>query len=248
MLKIENLRKYFGEVRAVDNVSLEMEAGVLTSIIGPNGAGKTTLINLITGRLIPDSGRVIFMGEDITKLPPHERVMRGIGRSFQIMSFFPALTVFENVQIPIISHMRQSLNLFSARSSLREVNERAVKILKDVGLLDKKDLPAKALSHGDQRLLEIAIAMGTEPKLLFLDEPTSGTNPIERAQVLNYIKTLAKEGRTTFVIIEHDMDVVFELSDRIIVMHKGKVIADGKPSEIKKDENVREVYLGGEVT
>jgi branched-chain amino acid transport system ATP-binding protein len=247
LLRTEKLRKYFGVVSAADNIDLQIEEGVLTSIIGPNGAGKTTLINLFTGNILPDSGKVFFCDEEITHLPIHKRVKRGICRSFQIMNIFPKLTVFENLQIPVFSLLNQSLSFFKPTHSHKDVNERVEKLLIELGMADKKDLIAGTLSHGDQRLLEIGLAMASEPKLLFLDEPTAGMNPVERVKVLENIRRLSREKQSTFVIIEHDMDIVFSLSDRIIVLHRGQVLADGKPEEIKQNEDVKKIYLGEEI-
>jgi branched-chain amino acid transport system ATP-binding protein len=247
LLRTEKLRKYFGVVSAADDIDLQIEEGVLTSIIGPNGAGKTTLINLLTGNILADSGKIFFYGEEITDLPTHKRVKKGICRSFQIMNIFSKLSVFENLQIPVLSLLNQSLSFFKPVRRHTDVNERVEKLLNEIGLIDKKDLSAGMLSHGDQRLLEIGLAMAPEPKLLFLDEPTAGMNPVERVKVLENIRRLSREKQSTFVIVEHDMDIVFSLSDRIIVLHRGQVLADGKPDEIKQNEDVRKVYLGEEV-
>jgi branched-chain amino acid transport system ATP-binding protein len=247
LLRTEKLRKYFGVVSATDDIDLQIDEGVLTSIIGPNGAGKTTLINLLTGNILVDSGKIFFYNEEITHLPTHKRVKKGICRSFQIMNIFPKLSVFENLQIPVLSLLNQSLSFFKPVHCHTDVNERVEKLLNEIGLKDKKDLPAGTLSHGDQRLLEIGLAMAPEPKLLFLDEPTAGMNPLERVKVLENIRRLSKEKQSTFVIVEHDMDIVFSLSDRIIVLHRGQILADGKPDEIKQNEDVRKVYLGEEI-
>jgi branched-chain amino acid transport system ATP-binding protein len=247
LLRTEKLRKFFGVVSAADNLDLRIEEGVLTSIIGPNGAGKTTLINLLTGNLPVDSGKVFFRDEEITHLPIHKRVKKGICRSFQIMNIFPKLSVYENIQIPVFSFFNRSLRFFRPTSQHVDVNEKVEKLLKEIGLADKKGLPAGTLSHGDQRLLEIGLAMASEPKLLFLDEPTAGMNPVERVKALENIRRLSKEKQSTFVIIEHDMDIVFSLSDRIIVLHRGQILADGAPEAIKKNEDVRKVYLGEEI-
>lgn len=247
LLRTEKLRKYFGVVSAADDVDLHIEEGVLTSIIGPNGAGKTTLINLLTGNILPDSGKVFFNKEEITHLPIHKRVKKGICRSFQIMNIFPKLSVFENLQIPVFSLLNRSLRFFKPVRSHMDVNGRVEKLLAELGMTNKKDLPAGTLSHGDQRLLEIGLAMASEPKLLFLDEPTAGMNPVERVKVLENIRRLSLEKNSTFVIIEHDMDIVFALSDRIVVLHRGQILADGTPEEIKQNEDVRKVYLGEEV-
>ena len=247
LLRTEKLRKYFGVVSAADNVDLQIEEGVLTSIIGPNGAGKTTLINLLTGNILADSGKVFFCNEDISHLPIHKRVKKGICRSFQIMNIFLKLSVFENLQIPVFSLLNRSLSFFKPVRSYPDVNERVEKLLAELGMANKKDLPAGTLSHGDQRLLEIGLAMASEPKLLFLDEPTAGMNPVERVKVLENIRRLSREKQSTFVIVEHDMDIVFSLSDRIVVLHRGQILADGKPEEIKQNEDVRKVYLGEDI-
>jgi len=247
LLRTEKLRKYFGVVSAADDIDLQIDEGVLTSIIGPNGAGKTTLINLLTGNVLADSGKIFFYNEEITHIPTHKRVKKGICRSFQIMNIFPKLSVFENLQIPVLSLLNQSLSFFKPVRRHTDVNEQVEKLLNEIGLTDKKDLPAGTLSHGDQRLLEMGLAMAPEPKLLFLDEPTAGMNPVERVKVLENIRRLSKEKQSTFVIVEHDMDIVFSLSDRIIVLHRGQILADGKPDEIKQNEDVRKVYLGEEI-
>jgi len=247
LLRTEKLRKYFGVVSAADDVDLHIEEGVLTSIIGPNGAGKTTLINLLTGNIPPDSGKVFFNEEEITHLPIHKRVKKGICRSFQIMNIFPKLSVFENFQIPVFSLLNRSFRFFKPVRSHIDVNERVEKLLAELGMENKKDLPAGTLSHGDQRLLEIGLAMASEPKLLFLDEPTAGMNPLEQVKVLENIRRLSREKQSTFVIVEHDMDIVFSLSDRIIVLHRGQILADGIPEQIKQNEDVKKVYLGEEI-
>lgn len=247
LLRTEKLRKYFGVVSAAEDIDLHIEEGVLTSIIGPNGAGKTTLINLLTGNILSDSGKVFFCEEDITHLPIHKRVKKGICRSFQIMNIFPKLTVLENLQIPILSLMNRSLSFLKPVDRHTDVIERVEKLLNEIGLMGKKGLLAGTLSHGDQRLLEIGLAMAPDPKLLFLDEPTAGMNPIERVKILENIRRLSRERQATFVIVEHDMDIVFSLSDRIIVLHRGQILADGKPDEIKLNEDVRKVYLGEEL-
>jgi branched-chain amino acid transport system ATP-binding protein len=247
ILRTEKLRKYFGVVSATDDVDLRIEEGVLTSIIGPNGAGKTTLINLLTGNILPDSGRIFFYGEEITTLPIHKRVKKGICRSFQIMNIFPKLSVFENLQIPVFSLLNQSFRFIKPVSHHRDANERVDTLLKEIGLVNKRDLPAGTLSHGDQRLLEIGLAMAPEPKLLFLDEPTAGMNPVERVKVLENIRRLSCEKQSTFIIVEHDMDIVFSLSDRILVLHRGQILADGIPEEIHRNDEVRKVYLGEDI-
>ena len=247
LLRTEKLRKYFGVVSAADDIDLHIEEGGLTSIIGPNGAGKTTLINLLTGNILPDSGKIFFCDEEITHTPTFKRVKKGISRSFQIMNIFSKLTVFENLQIPVLSLLNQSLSFFKPVYRHTHANERVEKLLTEIGLMDKKDLTAGTLSHGDQRLLEIGLAMAPEPKLLFLDEPTAGMNPVERVKILENIRRLSYGKQSTFVIVEHDMDIVFSLSDRIVVLHRGQILADGEPEAIKQNEDVRKVYLGEEL-
>ncbi len=247
LLRTEKLKKYFGVVSAADDVNLTIEKGRLTSVIGPNGAGKTTLINLLTGNILPDSGKVFFNGEEITRLPIHKRVKKGICRSFQIMNIFPKLSVYENLQIPILSYLNRSMRFYRPAHCHIDANERVDQLLQEIGMTDKRDLRAGTLSHGDQRLLEIGLAMAPEPKLLFLDEPTAGMNPVERVRVLENIRRLSIEKESTFVIVEHDMDIVFSLSDRIVVLHRGQILADGTPAEIKGNEDVRKVYLGEEI-
>jgi len=247
LLRTEKLKKYFGVVSAADDVDLTIEKGRLTSVIGPNGAGKTTLINLLTGNILPDSGKVFFNGEEITRLPIHKRVKKGICRSFQIMNIFPKLSVYENLQIPILSCLNRSMRFYRPVHSHIDANERVDQLLQEIGLTDKKGVSAGTLSHGDQRLLEIGLAMAPEPKLLFLDEPTAGMNPVERVRVLENIRRLSIEKESTFVIVEHDMDIVFSLSDRIVVLHRGQILADGTPAEIRQNEDVRKVYLGEEI-
>ena len=247
LVETHDLRKTFGHLAAVNGVSLGLEAGILTAIIGPNGAGKTTLINLLTGLLLPDAGSIRFKGEDISRLPSHGRVRRGLSRSFQIMTIFPSLTVGQNLLLPALSRGGRNLRPLVLLEKETEAHEEAERLLREVGLWEQRDTPAGVLSHGDQRLLELGIAVGTRPELCFLDEPCAGMNPIERRSVLGLIRKLSAQQQTTFVIIEHDMDVVFSLSQRIVVMNQGRVVADGTPAEIRENRDVREIYLGGEL-
>lgn len=248
LLKIENLNKFFGRVKAAVNINLTFEEGVLTSIIGPNGAGKSTLINMLSGSLPADSGRIFFQGMDITSMPIHRRVRLGLCRSFQVVNVFPELTVFDNILLPALAVRKRSRRLFNSLARETAVNREVNEILDLIGLAAEAGTTASALSHGDERVLEVGIAMASRPKLLFLDEPTAGMNPVERVQILENIRRLSDQGRTTFVIVEHDMDIVFSLSQRIIVLHYGEIIGDGTADEIKNNPRVREVYLGEEVT
>ncbi len=248
LLQIENLNKSFGRVQAAVNINLTFEEGVLTSIIGPNGAGKSTLINILSGSLPADSGRVFFQGLDITNMPIHRRVRLGLCRSFQVVNVFPELTVFDNIQLPALAVRNRSRRLFGSLANEKAVHREVNEILDLIGLAAEAGTVASALSHGDERVLEVGIAMAARPKLLFLDEPTAGMNPIERVRILEKIRGLSDQGRTTFVIVEHDMDIVFSLSQRVIVLHYGEVIGDGTTTEVKNNPRVREVYLGEEVT
>jgi len=248
LLQIENLNKSFGRVKAAVDINLAFEQGVLTSIIGPNGAGKSTLINMLSGSLPADSGRILFQGRDITHMPIHRRVRLGLCRSFQVVNVFPELTVFDNILLPTLAASNRSRRLFGSLARETTANREVNEILELVGLAAEAQTIASALSHGDERVLEVGIAMAARPKLLFLDEPTAGMNPVERVQILENIRRLSDQGRTTFVIVEHDMDIVFSLSQRVIVLHYGEVIGDGTADAIKNNPRVREVYLGEEVT
>lgn len=220
---------------------------MLTSIIGPNGAGKTTLINLFTGMLACDSGRLIFDGTEITGLSPHQRVRLGISRSFQITNVFQQMTVTQNLQLPVLARLGRANRPFVRPDRDPDVRAEVEGLLADIGLAKARDVRAKALPHGDQRLLEIGMAIACRPRLCFLDEPCSGMNPGERAQVQELIRKLTKTREVTFVIVEHDMDVVFALSERVIVMHQGKVLTEGRPEAIRNHAGVREIYLGEDV-
>ncbi|MDD5206701.1 MAG: ABC transporter ATP-binding protein [Desulfobacterales bacterium] len=247
LLEIRGLSKAFGRVVTASNINLTIASGVLTSIIGPNGAGKSTLINMLSGSLPVDSGQILFQGTDITRLPIHRRVRMGLCRSFQVVNIFPDLTVFDNVQIPVLAVRRRARRLFRLLAREAGVREEVSQVLDRVGLAAQAQTVASALSHGDQRLLEVGIALAVRPRLLFLDEPTAGMNPVERVRVLENIRGLSAEGKTTFVIVEHDMDIVFSLSERVIVLHHGEIIGDGTTREIQSSPKVREVYLGEEV-
>jgi branched-chain amino acid transport system ATP-binding protein len=248
LLRTESLRKRFGELAAVDGVDLALPPSRLTAIIGPNGAGKTTLINLVTGALAPDTGRIVFKGEEITRLPTHHRVRKGLSRSFQIMNIFGRLSVLQNVLLPVLSRLGRTLVPFARLDRQTEAMADAEQILKEIGLWEVQAHPAGALSHGDQRLLELGIAIASVPELCFLDEPSAGLTPVERATVLELIRKLSVERRTTFAIVEHDMDVVFSLADWIVVMNRGRILAEGPPAVIRENREVREVYLGEELS
>lgn len=244
ILRIEGLRKSFGGLMAVNEVYLQIEKGELSSIIGPNGAGKTTLFNLLTGHICPDAGLILLKGEKITGLSPHEICRKGIGRSFQRTNIFPRLSVFDNVQMSVMAMRRKTNNIFLHAQKMfkEEINE----ILERVGLGDKKEMKAGLLAHGDQRRLEIGIALGCQPELLLLDEPTAGMSPEESSRTVELIQVLAREKALTLLFIEHDMNIVFNISEKIRVMHMGRIIAEGRPKEVRANEEVQRVYLAEE--
>ena len=243
MLKVESLVKSFDGFKAVNGAHLTVGPGEIVAVIGPNGAGKTTLFNLITGHLKRDSGRVLFKEEDISSLPAHEICKRGMGRSFQIVNIFPRLTVFENVQVAVLSHQKRSNTLFRLARGIAVKETRP--ILESVGLLDQQGHVAGSLSHGDQKILEIAIALGNEPDLLILDEPTAGMSPEETSMTIDLIKRLAQGRGLTILFCEHDMDIVFSIAKSIMVMHQGRTLIQGKPDEVRNNIDVQEAYLGG---
>lgn len=248
ILSIKGLTKHFGDFGAINGIDLTIKPdNRITSIIGPNGAGKTTLINLITGKLRPDRGRVFFKGEDITKFTPDKLVKKGITRSFQIMDIFSRLTVFENVELPVLSLLGKSLKWFYPTDDHIDLTEEVNRILQEVGLFEKKDALATELSHGDQRLLEMAIAIAPKPELCFLDEPSSGMNMGEGAKLIELVKKLALEEKITFIIVEHDMDLVFSLSDWIVVMNKGEILTENEPAQVRENKEVKAIYLGEEL-
>ena len=242
MLQVEALDKSFEDFMAVNGANLTVGKGEIVAVIGPNGAGKTTLFNLITGALKRDRGKIIFKGEDISELPPYEICKKGISRSYQIVNIFPRLTVFRNVQVAVLSQQRKSHQLFHPAKNMvvRETKD----ILESVGLLDKAHHVAGALSHGDQKILEIAIALGNEPELLILDEPTAGMSPEETSATMELIKRLAQMRGLTILFCEHDMDIVFSVAQSIMVMHQGRTLIQGRPEEVRKNSFVQEAYLG----
>ena len=244
LLDVRGVRKAFADFTAVAGVDLSLPPGGITAVIGPNGAGKTTLINLLTGKLVPDDGQVLLDGADVTRLPPSARVRAGMARTFQVTNIFPQLTAEQNVAVPLLAKAGRALVALSALDRMPDLQESARRMLADVGLSDRATRPAAELSHGDRRLLEIALALATGPRLLLLDEPTAGMGSGERDRVLAEIRRLADGGRLTILLVEHDMDVVFGMATRIVVLHQGKVLADGAPQQIREDARVREIYLG----
>jgi branched-chain amino acid transport system ATP-binding protein len=242
MLCVEKLQKTFGDFKAVNGANLTVEKGQLVAVIGPNGAGKTTLFNLITGQLQPNDGRIVFNDENISKLQPYEICRRGIARSFQIANIFPRLSVFRNVQVSVLAQQKLSNTLF--RPAQHIAVEETDRILESVGLLDNKFDVAGSLSHGDKRTLEIAIALGNEPELLILDEPTAGMSPDETTATMFLIRKLADEQGLTILFCEHDMEVVFNVAQSIMVMQQGRTIIQGVPQEVRLNRAVQDAYLG----
>ena len=244
MLRVEDLNKSFDDFKAIDGTHLTVEKGQLVAVIGPNGAGKTTLFNLICGQLQPDRGQILFADEDIAKLPPHVICRKGIARSFQIANIFQRLSVFRNVQVSVLSQQRLSNKMFhpAAQLAVEETN----RILESVGLIDNKADVAGSLSHGDKRILEIAIALGNEPDLLILDEPTAGMSPEETTTTMALIQRLAEEQGLTILFCEHDMEVVFGVAQSIMVMQQGQTIVQGDPQSVRQNTEVQQAYLGGE--
>ena len=248
LLEVENVTMEFGGLIALDTVELEIEQGELVSLIGPNGAGKSTMVNVITGMLNPTEGSISYGGREIVDLEPHEIVQLGIGRSFQTAEIFPELTVRENVNVAsfLTEHGSFSLNFLRRRDGYDQVRARTRDILETLELEDEANLPAKSLPYGDTRRLEVAVGMATDPDLMFMDEPTAGMSPGQTARTTELIQRMQNEWGITILLIEHDMDVVFDVSDRIVTLHQGRIIARGTPEEIQDDPSVRSAYLGGE--
>ncbi|HEV8308678.1 MAG TPA: ABC transporter ATP-binding protein [Methylomirabilota bacterium] len=241
-LTLSGVSKAFGGLRAVEGVSLDVQPGERRAIIGPNGAGKTTLFNLISGELPPSAGRITLFGRDVTRLPPHRRAALGLGRTYQITNLFPRLTVLANCLLAAQALSPTKLHLHRPLRRYPRLFERARAVLTAVGLADKETETVRNLSHGEQRQLEIALALAGAPKLLLLDEPTAGLSPAESHLMTALLKTL--DPAITILIIEHDMDVAFALTNRITVLHFGKVVADGVGDTVKANPLVQEIYLG----
>jgi len=242
LLELRDLRRKFGALAAVNGVSLAVEPRERRAIIGPNGAGKTTLFDLVTGRLAPTAGRIVFDGQDITRWPPHAIARRGVARSFQRANLFGTLSVLENLRLAAAAGGRGSWSLFGSVDRLAQPLARARQTADVIGLADRLHEPARTLSYGEQRQLEIGVALATSPKLLLLDEPTAGMSPEETQRMIRLLAALPPA--ITMLIIEHDMDVVFSLADRVTVLHYGEVLAEGVPAAVRADPRVYEVYLG----
>jgi branched-chain amino acid transport system ATP-binding protein len=245
VLEARGLGRAFGALLAVHDVSIAVAPGELRAVIGPNGAGKTTLFHLVSGLLAPTRGRIVFRGDDVTALSAPHRCRLGISRTFQITSIFPELSVLENVRIAVQLKAGGNFRLLGGRGLIAASERRARESLDTLGLADRADLLAATLPHGDQRLLEIAMAVTQEPELLLLDEPTQGLSPEDTAATVTVIRRIARERQLTILLVEHDMDVVFDLADRVSVLHFGQLIADGTPEEIRTNADVQKAYLGG---
>jgi len=245
LLEVRGLTKSFGALLASDDVDLEIREGETHAIIGPNGAGKTTLIGQLAGNLLPDRGRVRFAGEDITALSAPARSHRGFARSFQITSIYPDFTALENVMLAVQAHAGSSFRFWSPARAERALQEPARRVLEEVGLGARAGVPAGSLAHGEQRQLEVAMALATRPRLMLLDEPVAGLGAEETQRMIGLISTL--KGGKTIILVEHDMDAVFSLADRVSVLVYGRIVATGTPEEIRANAEVRRAYLGEEV-
>jgi len=243
-LVLQGLTKNFGGLRAVDHVDLEVKAGERRGIIGPNGAGKTTLFNLICGEFPPSDGRIVHFGKDVTRIPAHKRIALGIARTFQITNLFPNLTVLQNVLLAAQGLERTKYVMYLPISSYSHLYEKSERFLKEFELWEKRDILVKNLSHGDQRQIEISLALVGQPRLLLLDEPTAGLSPAETLSFTTMLKKLDPD--MTILLIEHDMDVAFEFAENITVLHQGSLIASGNNEDIKANTKVQEIYLGME--
>ncbi len=247
VLDVQNIYKAFGGLQATNNVSLTVAKGEIVAVIGPNGAGKSTIFNQISGYFAPDEGKILFEGRNIIGLPPQEIVRLGIGRSFQRSNIFPRLTTFENVQTAVLSYENKALHFFRPTRSYNEVNARVQEILEAIGLQDSASQLAGKLSLGDQKRLEIGLALSMRPKMMLLDEPTAGMSPEETVATVQLVEHLAHQYGMSLLFTEHDMSVVFGISQRIYVLHQGQIIAEGKPQDISKNPEVQRVYLGDDV-
>ena len=244
LLDVRGLQKNFGALRATDNVDLEVSEGETHAIIGPNGAGKTTLISQLAGDLRPDAGRIRFAGEEVTALGAAKRARKGFARSFQITSVYRDVTALDNVALAVQAHAGHSFRFWRAAREERSLREPARAVLDEVGLGARADVLAANLAHGEQRQLEVAMALATRPRLLLLDEPVAGMGLEESQRMVQFLSGL--KGRQTIILVEHDMDAVFTLADRISVLVYGRIIATGAPAEIRANPEVRAAYLGEE--
>jgi branched-chain amino acid transport system ATP-binding protein len=244
LLQTVDLNKKFGDTRACDHVNFIVNQGEFLSLVGSNGAGKTSLVNLISAHLRPDSGQILFEGNDITPLSVTERIKAGIARSFQIVNLFDAMSVFDNVSLAIFSREGKTARIAALADHDSAVRDETFEVLGQFGLRDKSRVLAGGLAQGERKLLDVAVAYALRPKLLFLDEPTSGVSTHDKAQIMDTVSSVVRAGHVTAVVIEHDMDVVFRYSDRIVMMHEGAFLADGTPDQIRANKDVANILLG----
>ncbi|MBE9571332.1 MAG: ABC transporter ATP-binding protein [Proteobacteria bacterium] len=244
ILKTHGIKKHFAKFAALKGISMEVKQGEIRAIIGPNGAGKTTFFNVITGKLKPTEGAVYFEEKDITGKPPHKITSYGIGRTFQIINIFPGLTTIENIMLSVLNKHGENMAFFARPQNRDSMKEECFKVMRQIGLEENADTLATNLSHGDKKKLDIGIGLARGPKILLLDEPTAGLNPQENQSIVHLIKEVAARENLTIVLIEHDMDAVFSISDYISVFQQGTVIAEGKPDEVKNNKLVIDAYLG----
>jgi len=242
LLSVEGLSKSYGGVHAVRDVSFALTAGEILALIGPNGAGKSTCFDMLNGQNVPDAGRINLLGEDITARKPRAIWRLGVGRTFQITATFPTMTVRENVQVALVSYRRQLFNLFA--STPRFAREEASGLLELVGMSGYAERPCGELAYGDLKRLELAIALANQPRLLLMDEPTAGMAPRERIELMRLTAQIARQQSIGVLFTEHDMDVVFEHADRILVLNRGTLIAEGSPQDVRRNREVRAIYLG----
>ena len=244
LLETAKLTKYFGDTHAVDKVDFTVGEGEVLALIGSNGAGKTSLVNLISGLIAADSGQIFFRGEDVTRQTVQGRIKAGIARSFQIVNLFDELTLLDNVGLSIFSREGMTRRLFSLADHQDVVWQEAHDILRQFGLAPDSSALAGGISQGERKLLDVAVAYALKPRLLFLDEPTSGVSTREKAPIMDVISSIVRSHRITAVVIEHDMDIIFKYSDRIVVMHEGAILASGSPEEIRRNETVKDAVFG----
>jgi branched-chain amino acid transport system ATP-binding protein len=244
ILELQGIYKDFDGLEVLFGINLGIQQGERHAVIGPNGAGKSTIFNIITGKYLPSRGKIFFKGQDVTGTSPYKLNRHGLARSFQITNIFRTMTVFQNVRNAILSKNKIRYNLFSRLDRMKDINDQTDRVLEQIGLLDRKDVVAGVLSYGQQRALEIGLTIATEPELILLDEPTAGMSSEETREAVKLIERVTR-GRT-LVIVEHDMEVVFSLADRISVIYYGEVLASGVPDEIRQNQKVKDAYLGEE--
>jgi len=244
VLELQDVYKDFDGLEVLFGIDMGIQQGERHAIIGPNGAGKSTIFNIITGKVLPSKGKIFFKGQDVTGTSPHKLNRHGLARSFQITNIFRTMTVFQNVRNAILSKNKIRYNMFSRLDRMKDINDQTDRVLEQIGLLDRRDVIAGLLSYGQQRALEIGLTIATEPELILLDEPTAGMSSEETREAVKLIERVT-QGKT-LIIVEHDMEVVFSLADRITVIYYGEVLASGPPDEIRQNQKVKDAYLGEE--